>query len=104
MNFTKTKAFADWVGAIAREHPAETSLPEISDDIEFPPYLRKPERGTREYAERIISMINAKVAKLAEKGLRPHPQLLANRQHCTDFLEGRIPEIDSERFIVRRTF
>lgn len=104
MVFTNTKAFADWQATAKAGEAAGQTFHDADEDIEIPPYLRKPDLGSREGAQWIISSIDHRVERLAAKGLNPHPQLLENRQHCTDFLDGSLPELDNERFIVRRTF
>ena len=36
---------------------------------------------------------------LAERGLRAHPQVLANREHCVEFLDGTVARFEKERFM-----
>ena len=59
--------------------PLETSAWE-SDDFEIPPFVRAPEDRSRLATENMVVSIDAKIAKLAKLGLRPHPNLLDYRQ------------------------
>lgn len=71
-------------------------------DYEIPPFLRKPVLTPPEQARWYLEATDGRIAWLAERGLRPHAKVLENRQHCVDFIEGRVHELDVERFIVRR--
>jgi hypothetical protein len=62
-----------------------------SDDFEFPPFLRRADRGTRLATENMIQAINSKIAKLAELGLRPHSNLLEYRQELVEQLDRNGP-------------
>ncbi len=62
-----------------------------SPDFEIPPYLRAPERGTRLATENMLYAIDAKIAKLANLGLRPHPNMLGYRQELMEQLESGGP-------------
>jgi hypothetical protein len=42
------------------------------DYFEIPPFLKKPPEDSREWAEKVVSGIDARVAWLAERSLRPH--------------------------------
>jgi hypothetical protein len=57
----------------------------------IPPFLRKPEDGTREASASMLSAIDAKVAKLAKLGLRPHPTMLGYRLELLGQLEAGGP-------------
>lgn len=48
-------------------------------EVQIPPFLRNPERGTREASEFALQRIDTRIAKLARLGLRPHPEMLAYR-------------------------
>jgi hypothetical protein len=63
----------------------------MNDDLDIPPFLRKPEDGTREASASMISSIDAKVAKLAKLGLRPHPTMLGYRLELAGKLESGGP-------------
>lgn len=62
-----------------------------SPDFEIPPYLRAPERGTRLATENMLYAIDAKISKLANLGLRPHPTMLGYRQELMEQLESGGP-------------
>lgn len=62
-----------------------------SDDFEIPPFPRAPEDGTREATESMIRGIDAKIAKLAKLGLRPHPTMLGYRQELVGQLDSNGP-------------
>jgi hypothetical protein len=66
------------------------------DDI--PPYPRVAALPPNEEAARIVAEIDLRIAWLAERGLRAHVQVLANRQHCIDFLEGGAVRLEMARF------
>jgi hypothetical protein len=67
-------------------------------DYEIPPFLRMPMLSPEDDARRIIQVIDKRIAWLAERGLRAHPQVLANREHCVAFLDGKAVRFESERF------
>lgn len=48
-------------------------------EVQIPPFLRKPERGTREANEFELQRIDIRIAKLASLGRLPHPEMLAYR-------------------------
>ena len=62
-----------------------------SPDFEIPPYLRPPERGTRQATENMIQAIDNKIAKLARLGLRPHPNMLDYRRELGEQLKTNGP-------------
>lgn len=62
-----------------------------SPDFEIPPFLRAPENGTRLATENMIWGIDAKIAKLAMLGLRPHPNMLGYRQELMGQLDNNGP-------------
>jgi hypothetical protein len=62
-----------------------------SGDDEIPPYLRAPEKGTRLATENMLYAIDAKIAKLAKLGLRPHPTMVGYRQELVEQLESGGP-------------
>lgn len=62
-----------------------------ADDFEIPPYPRAPEKGTRLATENMLYAIDAKIAKLAKLGLRPHPTMLGYRQELVEQLESGGP-------------
>lgn len=61
------------------------------DGGDIPPYPRKPENGTREASAWMIHCIDAKVAKLAKPGLRPHPTMRGYRLELVEQLEAGGP-------------
>lgn len=62
-----------------------------NDDLNIPPYPRKPENGTRQATAWMIHCIDAKIAKLADLGLRPHSTLLGYRQELAAQLDAGGP-------------
>ena len=52
------------------------------DDFEIPPLLRKPPEESREWAEKVVDGIDARIAWLAARGLRPHPTMIERRAEC----------------------
>jgi len=102
MDFTKSKAFVEWQASAKAGNTTEQALHVADEDIEIPPFLRKPEAGTREDAQWMVSRIDHRIVRLAALGLRPHPQLIENKQHCIDFLDGKVGVFDKDRFTVRR--
>lgn len=55
-----------------------------ANSSEIPRFLRKvplPEKGTRERAVIELQAIDKHINRLATRGLRPHPLVLAKRQH-----------------------
>jgi hypothetical protein len=56
------------------------------DDFEIPSLQRYPANGTREATETMIQRIDARIARLAELGLRPHPNMLGYRQELMEQL------------------
>jgi hypothetical protein len=69
-----------------------------SFDYDIPPFLRMPALSHEDDARRTIKVIDKRIAWLDERGLRAHPQVLANREHCVDFLNGKAVRFESERF------
>lgn len=69
-----------------------------SIDNDIPPFLRMPVLSPEEDAKRTVEIIDRRVAWLAERGLRAHPVVLANREHCIDFLSGNVARFENERF------
>ncbi len=67
------------------------SRPGNDEDFEIPPYLRLPENGTRPATEHMIARIDNKIFKLANLGLRPHPNLLNYRQELIGQLDNNGP-------------
>lgn len=53
---------------------------------EIPPYLRKPPMTSKVWAESVVSGIDRRIAWLAQRGLRPHPEVLERRQLWADRL------------------
>jgi|JI8StandDraft_1071087.scaffolds.fasta_scaffold44689_1 hypothetical protein len=102
MDFTTSKAFIEWKASVKAGNTAEQAFHDSVEDIEIPPFLRKLETGTHEGAQWMVSRIDHRVARLAALGLHPHPQVLENRQHCIDFLNGTSGVFDIDRFTVRR--
>jgi hypothetical protein len=74
-------------------------------DIDFhgqiPPFLRRETLPPNEAARHIVETIDRRIEWLAKRGLRPHAQVLKNKQHCLDFIAGKIDELDMERFTRR---
>jgi len=58
---------------------------------EIPPYLRLPERGTREATVHMIARIDNKIARLAALGLHPHPNMVGYRQELSAQLDNGGP-------------
>lgn len=58
-----------------------------SEDFEIQPYPRASKNGTREATENMLYGIDAKIAKLAKLGLRPHPIMLGYRQELMEQLD-----------------
>lgn len=52
------------------------------DHYEIPPFLRKPPEDSRELAELVVDGIDANIAWLAARGLRPHPTMIERRAEC----------------------
>lgn len=52
----------------------------MPEDLEIPPYPYPPKNGTRLATENMIFAIDAKIAKLAALGLRPHVNLIEYRR------------------------
>ena len=69
---------------------------ELIDEIV--PFWLMPELSPEEVAKRTVEIIDRRVAWLAERGLRAHPQVLANRLHCIEFLNGEVARFEEERF------
>ena len=53
---------------------------EINGD-NIPPFLRKPARGTREMDEMLLVGIDHRLAWLDSRGLRPHQNVLDQREN-----------------------
>lgn len=62
-----------------------------AENYEIPAFLREPENGTRLATENMIQSIDAKIAKLAALGLRPHPIMLGYRQELVAQMERNGP-------------
>lgn len=73
-------------------------------EYEIPPYLRKEAKTPIERARWYLEATDGRIAWLAKRGLRPHVTVLETRKHCAEFLEGKVPELDMERFLVRSTY
>ena len=58
------------------------------DHYELPPFQRKPPEDSREWAVQVIAGIDTKVARLAARGLRPHPKLIERRAEYVLVLDG----------------
>lgn len=69
-----------------------------SPDYEIPPFLRMPTLSPEDEARRNIEVIDGRITWLAERGLRAHPRVLENREHCVEFLGGKAVRFESERF------
>jgi hypothetical protein len=65
---------------------------------DIPPFLRMPTLSAEDDARRTIQVIDKRIAWLSERGLRAHPQVLENREHCVDFLNGKAVRFETERF------
>lgn len=63
----------------------------LDPEDRIPAFLRKPERGTREASEFALQGVNAKLAKLKQLGLMPHPDLLGYKAELEDQLAGDGP-------------
>lgn len=63
------------------------------DDYEIPPFLRMPERGSRESAEWMLSSIDVHIKKLAALGLRPHVNVLEYQAELLAQLESGGPYV-----------
>lgn len=77
---------------------------EVDDNYDFPPYLRFEKLAPLEDAKFTLERIDVRIAWLAERGLRAHPEVLNNRQHCIDFINGDVSIFEKERFIRRAWF
>jgi len=77
---------------------------EIDDNNEIPPYLRFEKLPPLEDAKSTLERIDVRIAWLAERGLRAHPEVLNNRKHCIDFIIGDVSAFEKERFIRRAWF
>lgn len=58
------------------------------DDFELPPPLRKPGADSQEMAELVLNGIDSNIAWLAERGMHPHPTVIARRAKYVLILEG----------------
>lgn len=74
------------------------------DDFEIPPYLRFEKLAPLDDAKYTLERIDIRIAWLADRGLRAHPVVLDNRQHCIDFINGAVNVFEKERFIRRAWF
>ncbi|NMM13194.1 MAG: hypothetical protein HHJ17_06605 [Rhodoferax sp.] len=62
-----------------------------ADEFEIPPFLRAPEKDTRLATVNMIEGIDAKIAKLAKLGLRPHPNMVGYWKELVEQLESGGP-------------
>lgn len=61
-------------------------------DPDIPPFHRKPPQGSRERVQWMADRIDSRIERLAELGLRPHPDLIAYRKELGGQLaEARAP-------------
>ena len=67
------------------------TFPEDVVDFEIPPFLRRPEVGSRLASENMVANIDNRIAKLAKLGLRPHPNVLDYRQELLEQLDNNGP-------------
>ncbi len=67
-------------------------------DYKIPPFSRMPTLSPEDDARRAIQVIDKRIAWLAERGLRAHPQVLENQKHCENFLNGKAVRFETERF------
>jgi len=66
--------------------------PEPASGIEqIPAFRRFPKNGTLEASKNMIYRIDAKIARLATLGLRPHPIMLGYRQELLEQLKSGGP-------------
>jgi len=76
-------------------------MSDIDLEDTIPPFLRLEILPPKDEARRIVETIDRRIAWLAKRGLRPHGQVLKNKQHCIDFIADKIGELDMERFTRR---
>lgn len=67
------------------------AFPSDAEGFEFPPFLRKPEDGTRESTEWMIRRIDGKIEQLKGLCLRPHPTMLGYRAELKGQLQNNGP-------------
>lgn len=53
---------------------------QLQVDPDIPPFQRKPPHGSRERVQWMADCIDRRIGRLAQLGLRPHPELIAYRQ------------------------
>ena len=75
-----------------------------STELQIPPYLRKEAKAPMEHAHWYLDATDRRIAWLAERGLRPHATVLEARGHCAEFLEGKVPNLEIEKFLGSRTY
>jgi hypothetical protein len=84
-------------GTMEKSKPSSKQLDENQmhypgNDIgDFPEFLRKPLRETRESTEFMLAQVNEKITKLEQLGLRPHPNLLGYRDELLQQLVSNGP-------------
>jgi hypothetical protein len=61
------------------------------DDSNTPPFLRAPEKGTREASVWMINLVDAKIEKLVNLGLKPHSTILDYRLELVGQLKAGGP-------------
>ncbi len=71
---------------------------EAMKGFHIPLFLRRETLPPIDDARLTQKISDTRIAWLAERGLRAHPQVLANRQHCMDFVENRVARFETERF------
>lgn len=71
--------------------PNDKPFPEHAEGFEIPPFLRKPEGGTRERTKSMIGRIDGKIDQLKGLCLRPHPVMLGYREELLDQLKNNGP-------------
>ena len=72
--------------------------------MEIPPFLRKKSRPPIAHARWYLDATDVRLAWLAERGLRPHVTVLEARKHCVEFLEGKVANLEIEKFLGSRTY
>ncbi len=71
---------------------------------QIPPFLRNETNAPIEHARWYLDATDRRIAWLAERCLRPHATILAARAHCAEFLEGKVPNLEIEKFLGSRTY
>lgn len=62
------------------------SWPELEPGFEMPPYLRYPPSDSKEWHEMSFHAIEHRISWLANRGLRPHPNVLKRRDELIALL------------------